>query len=390
MFVTQESALVTVTVFEFGDFTLDLDRFELCRNGCRLKLERKPMELLILLAASKGSLVTRTEIAQRLWDSEVYVDTEHGINTAIRKIRQVLDDDPEEPRFVQTVTGKGYRFIGTLAEPPPTAEDEASDESAESNHTGDTQALASSAPVAFIPALTPAPANPEVPSENESWKFPRLGMLFWVAALGGLAALILVFSQSSRGFLSRFLHRQTQSPTGLKIASLAVLPLDNLSGDPRQEYFADGMTDELTTMLAKNSTLRIVSRTSVMQYKGVHRPLPEIARALGVDGVLEGSISRSGDKVHMTIQLIHAPSDTHLWAESYDRDRNDVASLPREAAMTIAKRLNGAVLQSTPQRYVSRKPTTPTSADGIIGLLERTTRTSNTSRKRSNCSPTTL
>jgi TolB-like protein len=134
---------------------------------------------------------------------------------------------------------------------------------------------------------------------------------------------------------------------------LAVLPLDNLSGDPGQNYLADGMTDELTTMLAKNSTLRVISRTSVMQYKGAHRPLPEIARALGVDGILEGSIERSGDKVHMTIQLIQAPSDTHVWAESYDRNANDVVSLPREAAQTIAKRLNSAVTQQAPQRYVN-------------------------------------
>jgi TolB-like protein len=138
-----------------------------------------------------------------------------------------------------------------------------------------------------------------------------------------------------------------------KISSLAVLPLDNLSGDPAQDYFADGMTDELITMLAKNSTLRIISRTSVMQYKGAHRPLPEIAKALGVDGVLEGSVERSGDKVHMTIQLIAAPSDTHVWAESYDRNANDVVSLPREAAQTIAKKLNSGVAQPVAARYVS-------------------------------------
>ena len=120
-----------------------------------------------------------------------------------------------------------------------------------------------------------------------------------------------------------------------------------------REYIADGMTDELTTMLAKNSTLRVISRTSVMQYKGVHRPLPEIARELGVDGILEGSVERTGDKVHMTIQLIQAQSDTHVWAESYDRDANDVVSLPREAAQTIAKKLNSAAPQTSPQRYVN-------------------------------------
>ena len=137
------------------------------------------------------------------------------------------------------------------------------------------------------------------------------------------------------------------------IHSLAVLPLDNLSGDPGQEYFADGMSDELITMLAKDSTLRIVSRTSVMQYKGARRPLPEIARALGVDGILEGSISRRDGQVHLTLQLIRADTDAHLWAESYDRSGNEVAELPGEAARDVATRLHSAVASPIPTRAVS-------------------------------------
>ena len=155
---------------------------------------------------------------------------------------------------------------------------------------------------------------------------------------------------------------------------------------PGKKYFADGMTDELTTMLAKNSTLRIVSRTSVMQYKGAHRPLPEIAHELGVDGILEGSVARSGDKVHMTIQLIQAPSDTHIWAESYDRDANDVVSLPTRSCADHRKKINSAVLQPAPQRYVS-----PEAHDaylrGQVSLVsrERTRRPANISGKRRNC-----
>ena len=132
-----------------------------------------------------------------------------------------------------------------------------------------------------------------------------------------------------------------------------MIPLDNLSGDHLQDYFADGMTDELTTMLAKDSTLRIVSRTSAMQYKSVHRPLPEIAQALGVDGVVEGSVERSGDKVHMTLQLIQGASDTHVWAESYDQDANNMASLTDQAAMAIARKTNSAVAVRSPARYVN-------------------------------------
>src|SRR6202012_176210 len=137
------------------------------------------------------------------------------------------------------------------------------------------------------------------------------------------------------------------------ITSIAVLPLDNLSGDPSQNYLSDRITDELTTMLAKDSSPRVSSRPSVRQYKGVHRPLPEIARQLNVDGILEGSLARSGDNLHMTVQLIQAPTDTHLWAESYDRNANDLVSLPHDAALTIAQEPHSAVASQPPQKYVS-------------------------------------
>ncbi|HEV7216070.1 MAG TPA: winged helix-turn-helix domain-containing protein, partial [Chloroflexota bacterium] len=319
------------SIFEFGDFKLDSGRFELSRAGRSVKLERKPMELLILLAARNDDLVTRTEIAERLWDKEVFVDTEHGINTAIRKIRHVLGDDFEEPRFVQTVMGKGYRFVGAavaveaapaeiptpLSKPWPPLKD----------------AVSASGAALELPGAGPAP----VPRK------PRL--LIWIAPSAVLALLIVGVGLRAHG-------RKSAAPKS-EITSLAVLPLDNLSGDPAQNYFADGMTDELTTMLARNSTLRIVSRTSAMQYKGAHRPLRDIARALGVDGVIEGSVARADGKVHMTLQLIDAPTDTHLWADSYDRSNNDVAALPGEAAQAIAKRLNSSAPMLRPARYVN-------------------------------------
>ena len=336
-------------VYEFREFRLDCGGFELLRNSRELRVERKPMELLILLASREGQLVTRQEIAERLWSSEVFVDTEHGINTAIRKIRQVLGDDPEKPRFVQTVTGKGYRFIAPIAVGQSRMEDEA--RPSQINGTD----LDNPLPVLAAPsealALTPAAAGAEPPLDRTTRKPARTHLAVWLAAgvSAAIAILVVAVAFDHRSFAGRILHR-TAKPA---ISSLAVLPIDNLSGDHGQDYFADGMTDELITMLAKNSTLRVVSRTSVMQYKGVRRPLPEIARALGVDGILEGSIARSGEKVHMTVQLIQAPSDTHLWAESYDRDASDIVSLPREAAQTIAKRLNSAVPQAPLPRYVN-------------------------------------
>jgi TolB-like protein/DNA-binding winged helix-turn-helix (wHTH) protein len=336
-------------VFQFGDFKLDCDRFELRRGERTVKLERKPMELLILLAAKNGDLLTRAEIVERLWDSEVFVDTEHGINTAVRKIREVLRDDPAQSRFVQTVTGKGYRFIAPVVEVPAPLPEERrlSSEGSRNRRVGDPPA-APAGPSAF-PIQTPVSDDARSSGEKDARRFSLSGRRIWLAVAAALGCLVVAISLGARSLRDRSLNRAA----GPKISSLAVLPLDNLSGDPGQNYFADGMTDELTTMLAKNSTLRVVSRTSVMQYKGARRPLPEIARELGVDGILEGSVERTGDKVHMTIQLIHGPSDTHIWAESYDRDANDVVSLPKEAAQTIAKKLNSVVVEQAPQRYVS-------------------------------------
>jgi len=350
---------VPVTVFKFGDFKLDSDRFELYRAGRALKLERKPMELLVLLAAKNGNLVSRTEIAERLWGSEVFVDTEHGINTAIRKIREVLNDDPVQSRFVQTVTGKGYRFIGTIVELPTLVSSPAEEEQTaaavenRSRRIGDTKSALPPSGATLVQDRVPDPPEPpangiEPPTGPEVSSSTNSRRRVWIAAAAVLALLIIAVSLGAHSLRNRSIDRAATP----KITSLAVLPLDNLSGDPAQNYFADGMTDELTTMLAKNSTLRIVSRTSAMQYKGAHRPLPDIARELGVDGVLEGSVERTGDKVHMTIQLIQAPTDTHLWAESYDRNANDVVTLPKEAALTIAKRLGNTAVQPTSVRYV--------------------------------------
>ena len=240
-----------------------------------------------------------------------------------RKIRQILDDSSDLPRFVQTISGSGYRFVApiTAVEPEVTEPTQPS---------GDPVGLPPAPPQISAPPLIPLAAKPH-------------HRLWVVAAL--CAAVLVIISILTLGphpLAARFLDRDTHAA----IASLAVLPLDNLSGDPNEEYFADGMTDELTTMLAKDSTLRIVSRTSAMQFKDAHRSLPEIARALHVDAILEGSISRSSHQVHMTLQLVRGETDSHVWAESYDRDANDVAVLPDDAAKAIAARLNS----STPPR----------------------------------------
>jgi TolB-like protein/DNA-binding winged helix-turn-helix (wHTH) protein/Tfp pilus assembly protein PilF len=298
------------------------------------------MELLILLASREGQLVTRTEIADRLWASEVFVDTEHGINTAIRKLRYLLRDDPGHPQFIQTVVGMGYRFIApiTTVQTP----------SSEAVPPG----AAPIEPAALDPIQAREAISPEelagVPAPSLSTSNPRFAHWIGLTALAALLITIPIVTVGAHPLGERLLHRNQQPA----ISSLAVLPLDNLSGDSSQDYFADGMTDELITMLAKESSLRIVSRTSVMQYRGARRPLPEIAQALHADAILEGSVSRSAGQVHMTLQLIRADTDSHLWADSYQRDANDVA-LPDEAAKAIANQLHRAVPAVKAARYVS-------------------------------------
>jgi TolB-like protein/DNA-binding winged helix-turn-helix (wHTH) protein len=316
---------VPACIHKFDEFELDPSRFELRRNGRVLRLERIPMELLLLLAEKEGSVVTRQEIGDRLWGKDVFVDTEHGINTAIRKIRQALKDDPERPRFVQTVTGKGYRFVaeknGAKEEPPRTME-----------------------------GRTPRPpSGPEVPGRSLTTTAtlevpaPRSSKIIKLALALCLIAGALAFHFRARLFPS------TQAA---QIHSIAVIPLANLSGDPSQDYFADGMTDELITALAKNRNLRVVSRTSAMQYKGVNRPVRDIAHELGVDGILEGSVERSANRVHMTVQLIYAPTDTHVWAQSYNRDETQALSLPEELSQIVAKEVKAATSPAPQPRYI--------------------------------------
>jgi TolB-like protein/DNA-binding winged helix-turn-helix (wHTH) protein len=323
---------VAVSVFEFGEFKLDCDRFELYRDGRGLKLERKPMELLILLVARNGHLVTRTEIAERLWDRAVFVDTEHGINTAIRKIRQALRDDPEQPRFVQTVPGKGYRFVC-----------ENNDEKSETNGDLPSAVPVPTGPAAEVAAVA-APATAAAAAAKMYRSPAAAAVLLITIALAGTVVAFNVGVVRDRIF---------SGGRARQIHSVAVIPLANLSGDASQDYFADGMTDELITALAKNRSLRVVSRTSAMQYKGVHRPVRDIARELGVDGILEGSIERTGNRVHMTVQLIYAPTDSHVWAESYDRDLNQAFSLPEELSQTVAKEVKTATSPTTSQRYIN-------------------------------------
>lgn len=283
---------------------LDLKRYELRRaDGVTLKLERQPMELLIFLAQRHGELVTREEIAAKLWPDGVFVDTERGINNAIRKIRIALHDSPDEPTQLQTVVGKGYRFIGQLE-----------------MLGGSTGLLTDAAPAVSDSPKTPLTSQARSPGRR------RL-----ISAGIAIVAILLVAGLA--------VWRSRASASRGAIHSLAVLPLENLSGDPAQEYFADGVTDELTTELAQVPGLRVISRISAMQYRAKRKAAPEIAGELHVDALVEGSVMRSGNHVRITAQLIEAKGDRHLWAQSFEGDMKDLVVLQDDAARKIAAQI---------------------------------------------------
>jgi TolB-like protein/DNA-binding winged helix-turn-helix (wHTH) protein/tetratricopeptide (TPR) repeat protein len=283
-------------VVRFAEFELDLRSGELRTNGTTVKLQPQPAKILALLVRRRGETVTRDEIFQEVWGSDTYVDYEQGLNFAIRQIRNSLGDDAERPLYIETVPNRGYRFVAPV----------------------DGTVLASASDV-------PPPVRKNSSALSQEWR----ERIFKVAAAILLVVLVLLAIPRSRHWL---MGRASRQP----IQSLAVLPFENLSGDSSKEYFAEGFTDELITDLAEQTKIRVVSRSSVMRYKGSRKPLPEIARELGVDAIVEGSVSLSDQQVRITAQLIEAASDRHLWAHSYERDRKDLFSVQSEVAATIA------------------------------------------------------
>jgi len=311
----------TAQEFQFGDFRLDPSQYRLQKGGRTLRVEKLPMELLILLVQRRGELISREEIAERLWGKDVFLDVEHSINTAVRKIRVVLRDDPEKPRFVETVVGKGYRFAAPVT--------------SKVNGQEHREVMAHEEP-APVPAATPT----RHAGKSQVW----LGILAGLAVLGALAiGIAATYRRGSRSSPAQSIH------------SLVVLPLKNLSGDAGQDYFADGMTEELIGRMAAIPGLRVVSRTSAMQFKDTHLSVPEIARQLHVDAVLEGSVVKEGDRVRVNAQLIRGATDEHLWAQEYDRQEQSIVTLQEDVARTIAREIN---ITLTPQQQARLSKTT--------------------------------
>ena len=331
------------TKLKFADFELDVAAYELSRNGRAVKLERIPMELLLLLVDRRGELVTRAEILEKLWGKDTFLDADNSINTAIAKIRIVLKDHPENPAFVKTISGKGYRFIASIT---PTLDEKDALATLPSVPASATETGAREAPV-----LEPASKDSSQPH--------RLRLA--AAAAGLVLAAVLA------GWIGRDSFRHMVSPgRPAAISSLAVLPLENLTGDASQEYFVDGMTDALITDLAQIGMLRVISRTSVMRFKGVRKPLPEIARELGVDGIVEGTVTRSAGRIRITSQLIFAPSDQHLWAHSYERNIGDVVELQGEIAKAIANEVRTVLTPEQRERLSAKATANPDAFEAYL------------------------
>jgi TolB-like protein/DNA-binding winged helix-turn-helix (wHTH) protein/Tfp pilus assembly protein PilF len=273
---------------KFDDVELDLGSYQLRRNGSVIKLERIPMELLILLASRNGQLVSREEIIEKLWGKDVFVDSEHGVNTAIRKIRNALQDDPEKPRFIETVVGKGYRFVAPLV----------------------------TAPEEVLPAVSTGP------------RFRSKRFLLICACL-----IAVVLAGAYLGL--RFFWPGGILPGGRTM--LAVLPFENLTGDPDQDYFSDGLTEEMITQLGRldPQQLGVIARTSAMSYKHSSKAVDQIGRELGVNYILEGSARREGGRVRIAAQLIQVRDQSHVWAAEYDREMQSVLQLQSEVADAI-------------------------------------------------------
>jgi TolB-like protein/DNA-binding winged helix-turn-helix (wHTH) protein/Flp pilus assembly protein TadD len=319
----------------FGVFEVDLRAGELRKHGVKLRLQEQPFQVLAMLLERPGETVTREELRNRLWTAETFVDFDHGVNKAINRIRDALGDSATSPRFVETVSRRGYRFIAdvAVAESARIARPEPEPGDLVQNHDE---------PVAPVSA----------PSVERSRSRPSWMIAGAALALAAIGVGVWVF--------------RPRAPRPTPIRSLAVLPLENLSGDASQEYFADGMTDELIATLGQISALRVISRTSVMPYKRARKPLPQIARELGVDGIVEGTVLRADGRVRITAQLIDANDDKHLWSDTYGGDLRDTLALQNRVARAIAEqiRINVSPIEQATLRH--DKPVDPQAYEAYL------------------------
>jgi TolB-like protein/DNA-binding winged helix-turn-helix (wHTH) protein/Tfp pilus assembly protein PilF len=319
----------------FDGFEVDLRSGEVWDNGARVRLQEQPFQVLRVLLERNGEIVTREELKRTLWAADTFVDFDDGLNTAVKKIRDVLGDSAEQTRYIETIPRRGYRFkCAVERQSPPEAEP------------------------AHAPGSQLAVASPAAETAVERKSIRRAASV----AVGTLALIAVLVGAEVGGWRAR-LFAPVAPP---RIASLAVLPLANLSHDPEQDYFADGMTEALIADLAQVSALRVISRTSAMHYKGSDKTLPQIARDLNVDAVIEGSVQRSGNRVRVTAKLIPAQTDTPVWAKIYERDSRDVLLIQSELAQAIVSEIRIRLTPQERQHLASAHPINPDAHDAYL------------------------
>jgi len=322
----------------FGVFEVDLRSGELRKHGLRVRLQEQPFQVLVMLLEHPGEVVTRNELQKRLWPADTFVDFDHGLNKTINKIREALGDSAESPRFVETVARRGYRFLAEvkLADASPVRSSEVATRPEPAAEARDRQDLAGklAMPKHFLSSL--------------AWKTSVFVLLLVMTSL-----------------VTWKLHSWNR-PSPI-IRSLAVLPFESLSSDASQDYFTDGMTDELISDLGQISALRVISRTSVMAYKHARKPLPQIARELNVDAVVEGTVLRSGDQVRITAQLIEASADKHLWSQSYEGELRDTLAVQNKVARAIADQIR---ISLNPQEQAALKSVKVVNPEAYVSYLK--------------------
>jgi len=326
------SATASESLVRFGAFDLNLQTRELYKDGSIVKLRGHPIDVLAVLLEHPGELVSRETLRNRLWPDNTFVDFEQILNNSVVKLRNALGDRADSPKFIETLPRLGYRFVGPVV-------------ASISNDS------------AHAPAMPPA--NNSEPSEVSRHKGSRLGKSRWVVT-GAVLMLIAI------GALTIFHWKDGARRTPGVPHRIAVLPLTNISADPQQEYFADGMTEQLITELAHIKAFEVISRTSVMRYRATNKSLPQVAGELSADWIIEGTVQRSGRRVRITAQLIDAKRDAHLWSGSFERDLSDVLALQDEIARSVSAQANLTLTVEERLRLGSAKKVNPEAYDAFL------------------------